>query len=140
MEKPSKSSKVGRAVLLALATGTIAVSGCLPIGSDSLGGQQSAMSEELREFESAVNSNDPVLVARFLRRYPNGQVRSMLTAQSPELLGRLAPDAFNQIPISTLRSLPRSVMLALPPAVLSRLASANEASNNSGPAEDPYSG
>jgi hypothetical protein len=139
----STPKTLGATVLLGLATGALSLSGCAVIGDSDAVIEISA--EEQRLFESAIKESDPVLVERYLRRYPDGRVRSLLSAQTPEVLGRLSPSAFADVKDSTLRQLPRSVQVGLPPRVINRIAKDEGADSarddrSSNTPDDTYSG
>lgn len=137
MPENSKTRSLGASVLLGIAAGTIPLAGCDIIGQASDSAEISA--EEQQLFQAAITQNDPALVERYLQRFPSDRVRSVLTAQSPEVLGRLSPAAFADVSASTLQQLPRSVQLSLPPEIVSRI-SVGERPRNADRAEDTYSG
>ena len=138
MKDRSRSRKLGTSILIGLVAGTVPLSGCEIIGAPWAQVERSP--EEQRLFQAAITQNDPTVVERYLRRYPQGQILSVLNAQRPEVLMRLAPGAFNDVSNETLRQLPESVVRNLPPKVAQRILLLRSGRNADERSEDSYSG
>ena len=139
MAQSSRPRNLGATILLGLAAGTMPISGCTIIGD--FFSESELSPDEQRLLSAAMSENDPILVERYLRRYPTGRVQSLLNAQGPEVLSRLSPDSFREVPDSTLQRLPASILVHLPPEVTADLL-ATSAGRPGGEdrSEDSYSG
>ena len=126
-------------MLIGLAAGSLPISGCAIIGD--LTTRSGLSTEEQQLLQEAMSQNDPVLVERYLRKYPPGRVQSLLNAQNPEVLSRLSSGAFGDVPDNVLKRLPQSILTHLPPDVVARIEQTT--SNRGGSddrSEDSYSG
>ena len=120
MDKSSKTRRIGKALLLSAAVGTLPLAGCAPqiTDADDATGSITVSATEADLYRAARDQRNVQAVTAYLQNYPNSQLVSSLLPR---------------VPVATLRQIDRSVVAQIPQATVASLPSNTRAALGAGP-------